>query len=191
MKFKIALYFVILLLSSCTVLNKTGIEKRRYRNGYYISFVAPKNTVHRQIQESKSVITAKPTDQTDNTVSELVQNADTIERNALKEPEMISPYKEPPPVIAKINTIAKKINNARLLHNLLTPKSAACAAQASKNHADWGRGCGNILADIIILLLAIIILALFPGMDPQVAELIATAVLIVVVIVAVVLLSIH
>jgi hypothetical protein len=84
-----------------------------------------------------------------------------------------------PYAFSKAKSVIKKINYMTPVYNFFKESTAVCAAKKTKEAKDWIGGCGDILAEIIILILALAILAIFPNITVPAAELLAMCVLIV------------
>ncbi len=178
LKSKILLYFIILLFSSCSILEKTEFQKRRYRPGYNISF-ASGNNVHKLIPKSKPGEDKEETAQASDTVARFTNTHDTVAVRPHEEATFIGTIRSKAPVVSKVKTIADGINKALPTPAIFKAKSSVCSAQKTSGSKYYGNGCGNILVDIAVFIVALLIILIFPGIDPQVAELIAIAVLIV------------
>ena len=191
MKYRITLFFIILLFSSCSILEKAGIEKRRYRPGYYVSFLSPGNPVHKQKTENIADKKIKISQPTGDAAAEALPVANSVAMPMQEQPATSSPVKAKPSVISEVKEFAAKLNNDLPTNELFKRKSAACAVQKPAGGNYYGRGCGDLLAEILVLAVALIIVALFPGINPQVAELIAVAVLVFAALIAFVLLRLR
>ena len=189
MKSKITFYFILLLFSSCSILEKTEIQKRRYRPGFNISF-ASGNAVQKKIQKSLLDKNLEKTLPVGNTVVQLANNVNTIERP--KEQNAIGHFfNDSAPLTSKIKTFAVEINNSLPSLSLFKGRSSVCSTQKTSGIKDCGNGCGNLIVDIAVVVVALIVVVIFPGIDPKVAELIAVGVLIVAAIILILLFRHH
>jgi len=195
MKYKITLYLITLLLTSCTILEKAGIEKRRYRPGYYLSSASSQRHTHQQIPDGIADEKINKALKTDNTPAKPAYDNDIADVSSQERSVPISTNKKGAGVISKAKSLIEKIQCVRPSHELFTRRSAVCAAEKQSNIKHWGdgcdNGCGNVLGEIIILILALIILALFPGIPPQAAELMAVAIILVAAVVIFIVVSIR
>jgi len=186
MKYKITLYLTILLLSSCTILEKAGIEKRRYRPGYYLSSASSQSPIHRQLLESIANEKINKELKTKNPLAEPIHNNDMVAMSSQEKQVQLSPNRAKAGIVPKIKSVIEKIQYDRPSHKLFHERSALCATEKSTHSKYWGDSCIDVLVEITIVILAVIILYLFPGITPQAAELIAMAILIVAAIVVVI-----
>lgn len=181
-------FLVLISLASCTMLEKTGIEKRLYRPGFYLPQASKQKVSYRRTNDSIAEI--KKLNETKN-ISALavpLQNPDTVAMSLPKELVQYSSGKTG--VITKkiTGTIKAKLVHKNTSHSFFSAGSSTCSVKKSMKKSlvekitgkkDCGNGCIEIIMEIIIVILALGILALFPTLSITAAELIALAVLIV------------
>jgi hypothetical protein len=167
----------LLLLSSCSVLQNAGIEKRKYNKGFYFDRPSSttKETKEKAVKDQSASNTTVHYAATD---SVLIENHST---GKISETENIFGAHRKTSYVKLRKKIAGSVpllKHPRKIFNLTRSK-----LPAPKIHSDSGVKTRSnktladliidILFDVFVLLLALLIIAMFPGMAIGLAELIA------------------
>lgn len=183
--------FLILLamtfLASCTVLDKAGIVKRKYRPGFYISPIFAQRQHHHQLPDStrdKKINTIQTeaisghseqtTGNNDLAIQEISIQSSSNNSKKMNAATLINKVKENSKNTPLLNEFPIKENNNYSARNSLLEMK-------TRRSVNWGGdgcgyGCANFIFAMIVALAAMGIWAIFPAMAPESATLLAFAI---------------